>query len=207
MAPLKIWGRLNSINVQKVVLTAEEIGIPYERVDAGMHFGITKTAEYLAMNPNARVPTIEDEGFCLWESNVIVRYLSAKYSPGTLWPIEPRARADVDRWMDWQQAHVNGPMTTLFWGLVRSPGSRSEEDIAAARTAMADMVKILEAQLDGREFIGGGHFTMADSVLAPVVHRWKHLPLERDPLPNIDRYYRNIMARPSAQKVLTLPLS
>src|SRR3954463_1827067 len=100
---LKIWGRLSSLNVQKVMICVDELGLDFERVDAGMNFGIVQTPEYKAMNPNSVVPTIEDDGFVLWESNVIVRYLCGKHSIGRLWPTEVHARAEVERWMDWQQ--------------------------------------------------------------------------------------------------------
>src|SRR3954452_13688692 len=98
---LKIWGRTNSVNVKKALWAAEELGLRYERIDAGMQYGVTKTPEYLRMNPNALVPTIDDEGFVLWESHSIVRYLAAKHGAGSLWPIDVKVRADSDRWMDW----------------------------------------------------------------------------------------------------------
>ena len=204
---LKIWGRLNSINVQKAMFCVEELGLAHQRFDAGMEFGVTKTPDYMAMNPNSRVPTIDDDGFTLWESNVIVRYLAAKHSPGGLWPTDPQARADIDRWMDWQQTSHNPPLTTLFWGLLRQPGSRTAADIESVRTSMLSLTAMLEARLDGRAFIGGDAFTMGDCVIAPAVHRWMNTPFERPPSPNIDRYYQTIMTRPSAKKLLVLPLT
>ena len=204
---LKIWGRLNSINVQKAMFCVEELGLPHERFDAGMEFGVTKTPEYMAMNPNSRVPTIDDDGFVLWESNVIVRYLAAKHSPGVLWPVDPRARADIDRWMDWQQTTHNPPLTTLFWGLVRAKGTRPPEEIESARQIMADLMAMLEARLADREYIGGAAFTMADCVMGPAMHRWRNVPFERGHWPNVERYYQTIMQRPAAKKLLTLPLT
>ena len=96
---LKIWGRNNSSNVQKVLWCCDEIGRPFEREDVGGPFGRAKDADMLARNPNARVPTVDDDGFVLWESNVIVRYLAAKHSMGALCPEDLQARADADRWM------------------------------------------------------------------------------------------------------------
>jgi glutathione S-transferase len=204
---LKIWGRLNSINVQKAMFAVEELALPHERFDAGMRFGVTRTAEYMAMNPNSRIPTIDDEGFTLWESNVIVRYLAAKHSPGGLWPIDPQVRADLDRWMDWQQTTHNPPLTTLFWGIVREPGAKSPEEIEAARNTMDGLMAMLEARLQGRAYIGGEAFTMADCVIGPAIHRWRNVPFEREHRPNVERYYATIMARPAARKLLTLPLT
>ena len=104
---LNIWGRLSSINVRKVVWAAQEAGVPFERVDAGMAFGIVDTPAYRAHNPNALVPLIDDGGFVLWESNAIVRYLLARYAPGRLYPDDLQQRFDAERWMDWQQTTLN----------------------------------------------------------------------------------------------------
>ena len=118
---LKLWGRVNSINVQKVLWALEELKVPYERTDAGMAFGVVNEPFYKKMNPNSRVPTIDDDGFVLWESNAIVRYLAAKHGAGTLCPSDPRQRADSDRWMDWASNHVAPVITPVFWGLIRTP--------------------------------------------------------------------------------------
>ena len=204
---LKLWGRANSLNVQKVLLCLEELGIPHARVDAGRQFGIVKSAEYMAMNPNSVVPTLEDDGFILWESNVIVRYLAAKHGAGTLWPLDPRARAEADRWMDWQQTTHNTPLTTMFAELVREPGTKSPEEVAQASARLERAMDILEAGLSDRPWLGGNTFTMADCVMAPGFHRYLNLPATRKARPNVERYYAAIMARASARKVLTLPLT
>jgi glutathione S-transferase len=204
---LKVWGRLSSLNVQKSLLCVEEIGLPYERVDAGLHFGVTQSAEYKAMNPNSLVPTIDDDGFILWESNVIVRYLAAKHAPGVLWPNDPRARADVDRWMDWQQTSFNPSLTTMFRKLIREPESVSAQEMTTASGRVSKATAMLDAHLCTRAWIGGDSFGMADCVIAPSVHRWINLPVERQPHPGIERYYAALMQRPSAQKLLTLPLT
>ena len=104
---LRIWGRLSSINVRKVVFAAQLLGLPFERVDANAAHGIVRTPAYLARNPNALVPLLEDGDFTLWESNVIVRYLCARHAPGTLYPLDLRQRFDAERWMDWQQTMLN----------------------------------------------------------------------------------------------------
>ncbi len=100
---IKIWGRNTSSNVQKVMWAVAEIGLPHERIDIGGPFGKNREAEYLAMNPNGLVPTLEEEdGFLLWESNSIVRYLAAKHRAEVLEPADLRARAWASAWMDWQ---------------------------------------------------------------------------------------------------------
>src|SRR5688572_8470957 len=138
---LKIWGRVNSVNVKKALWCADELGLKYERVDAGMQFGVTKTPEYLAMNPNSLVPTIEDDGFVLWESHSIVRYLAAKHGMGKLYPTELRARADAERWMDWAFTFQNA-MRAVFWNLIRT--APEKRDMKAVEDGRAQSAKLLE---------------------------------------------------------------
>ena len=134
---LKLCGRVNSINVMKVLWALEELKVPYERVDAGMNFGIVNTPEYKAMNPNSRVPTIQDGALTLFESNAIVRYLAAKHGAGTLWPTDPAARADSDRWMDWASTTLQPVVTPVFWGLIRTPAEKRDARAIEAGVAGA----------------------------------------------------------------------
>ena len=136
---LTIWGRINSINVQKVLWCCAELGVAYERIDAGGSFGVSNTPEYLAMNPNGLVPTIKDDGFVLWESNVIVRYLAAKHGAGTLYPGDLRECAEADRWMDWQVTTLWMALRPLFFGYVRTPPEqRDAAALAAAQRSLRD---------------------------------------------------------------------
>jgi glutathione S-transferase len=195
---LKILGRTTSSNVQKVLWCCGEIGLAFERSDVGGAFGGNRTAEYLALNPNGLVPTIEDDGFVLWESNPIVRYLAAKHAMGTLCPADLRKRADADRWMDWQQTVAAGPMGVLFRALLRSPPDNIEpaELDAARRRAMAALV-ILDAQVGRARYVTGPELTMADIALGFIPHRWLKMPIERPSLPNLERWYRDLCERPA----------
>jgi glutathione S-transferase len=146
---LKIWGRLSSINVRKVVLTAQWLEIPFERIDAGHEFGVVNTPGYLARNPNGLVPLIEDGDFLLWESNVIVRYLCATHSAGKLYPEDLAQRFDAERWMDWQQTTLNPAGRNAFIQFFRTPADRRdmvllEQSVAAAEPLMA----LLDAHLE-----------------------------------------------------------
>jgi glutathione S-transferase len=202
---LRIWGRANSLNVQKVLIACDELGLPFERIDAGLAHGIVQTPEYKAMNPNSVVPTLDDDGYVLWESNVIVRYLCAR--EGRMWPADARVRADIERWMDWQQTSFNGALTTVFRGTVREPGAVPREEIDKAQARLALTTAMLETRLDGRVWLSGAEFGMADLVLASGVHRWINLPVERPARPRLQTYYRQLMQRPAAQTWLTLPLT
>ena len=204
---LKLWGRTNSLNVQKALLCLGELGLPFERVDAGMQFGVVKTPDYMAKNPNSVVPTLEEDGFVLWESNAIVLYLASTHGAGTLWPTDPRARALADRWMDWQQTSHNPSLTTVFWNLVRSPGAVSPTEFDAACAKVERAMDILDEALAQSQWLGGDAFTMAECALAPGVHRYLHLPMERKPRAHVKRWYEAILQRPTAQHVLLLPLT
>ncbi len=205
---LRIWGRITSVNVQKVVWAADELGLAYERLEAGGAFGVVATPEYRRMNPNSLVPVIEDDGFVLWESNAIVRYLAAKHSPGVLWPDDLRRRADVDRWMDWQATTFTPAMRDAFWQLVRvAPEKRDAALVEASRAASEKAAAVLEAHLAGREFVAGDAFSPADIVLGCAAHRWLNLPLAREPRPEMQRWYAALRTRPGARQVLSTPVA
>jgi glutathione S-transferase len=205
---LRIWGRISSVNVQKVVWAADEIGLAYERLDAGGAFGIVATPEYRRMNPNGLVPVIEDDGFVLWESNAIVRYLAAKHATGTLWPEDLQRRADVDRWMDWQATTFTPAMRDAFWHLARTaPEKRDAALVEASRAASEKAAAILDAHLAGRAYMAGEAFSPADIAVGCAAHRWLNLPLVREPRPQIERWYASLRQRPGAAQVLSTPVS
>lgn len=205
---LTIWGRNTSSNVMKVLWLCDELLIPYHREDAGGPFGRTTEEFYLAMNPNSTVPTIVDsDGYTLWESNAILRYLSATRGDGRLFPAEPRLRGDVDRWMDWQQASLNPRMMTLFLGLIRTPAEKRDmAAIEAARVQATGLYNMLEKQLEGRDYLAGG-FSIADIAIGPLLHRWLSLPLERPEQPRLKAWYERLLTHPGYVKHCAGPLS
>ena len=205
---LKIWGRLSSINVKKVVWTAQELGLDFQRTEAGGLFGVVKTPEYMQMNPNSLVPVIEDDDYVLWESNVIVRYLCARYSSGQMYPIELHERFDAERWMDWQQTTLNPVSRPGFWQLVRTPAEkRNPAVIAESNAAVEALMFTLDMHLAHREFMVGNRFTVADIPLACEVHRWFGLPQPRQSRPHLERWYDSLRARQASKGVLDLALS
>ncbi len=205
---LRIWGRLSSVNVQKVVWTARELELPFERIDAGGAFGGNRTPEYLRMNPNGKIPVIDDDGFVLWESNAIVRYLAAKHGEGSLWPADPRRRADADRWMDWQATELTPAMRDAFMQLIRTaPEHRAPALIEASNAATEALMTILDDHLAGRRYLTGDAFTVGDIAAGAAVHRWFGLPQPHAPRPNVERWYRQLMTRPATGGVLTLPIT
>jgi glutathione S-transferase len=205
---LKIWGRMSSLNVRKVVLTAQELGLAFERAEAGGAFGVVQTPAYLAMNPNGLVPVVEDDQVQLWESNVIVRYLCARHSPDALYPLALAARFDAERWMDWQQTTLNPAGRTAFMQWIRTPAERRNPDaIAASVAATEPLLAMLDRHLADRPFLTGERLTMADFPIACEVHRWINLPQPRTERPHLDRWYAALAARPSARGVLDIELT
>lgn len=205
---LKLWGRVNSINVQKVLWALAELKVPCERTDAGLQFGVVNEPFYRKMNPNGRVPTIDDDGFVLWESNAIVRYLCAKHGAGSLWPSDLRRRADSDRWMDWATGTVQPAITPVFWGLVRTPpGKRDLDAIAEGVKGLNRALQVLEQGLEGKNYVAGSEFTMGDIPVGVHVYRWSALDIQRPALPSVEAYYRRLQQRPAFRTHVMLPLS
>ncbi len=205
---LNIWGRISSINVRKVVWVAQELNLRVQRTDAGGHFGIVKEPDYQAKNPNGTVPMIEDEGFVLWESNVIVRYLCAKHAMGTLYPVGLREQFVAEQWMDWQQTTFSPAGRDAFAQLIRTPAElRQPERIAQSIAATEPLLDLLDAHLARQPFMAGTQFTMADIPVACEIHRWYGLPQARAPRPHLDRWYDTMLSRSASRGVLDLPLS
>jgi glutathione S-transferase len=205
---LKIWGRRNSINVQKVMWTVAELAIPHERIDAGMAFGLVDAPEYRARNPHGLVPVIEDDGIVVWESNAIVRYLAAKHADGTWMPGSNAGRARAEMWMDWQQTSLMTGLGPVFTGLVRTtPEKRDSAAIETARAKTESAMRALDHHLASRQFMGGTNLTVADLALGPPAYRWYALPIARPELPALRAWYERLAARPAFQQHVMLPLT
>ena len=198
---LKIWGRTNSINVQKVLWCCGELDLKFDRVDAGMQFGVNNTSEYRAMNPNGLVPTIDEDGFVLWESHAIVRYLGRKHGGGKVCPADERAAADADRWMDWFATTLWPNLRPVFWGLVRTPPEkRNMKEIEESTQKLGASFRIVDARLADRDYIAGKNFSMGDIPLGVGAFRWFNMSIERPALPNLERWYKRLSERPAYQQ-------
>lgn len=205
---LKIWGRRNSINVQKVLWCCGELDLPYERIDAGLQFGVNDTPEYKAKNPNGLVPTIEEDGFVLWESHAIVRYLARRDGMGTLWPADARVAADADRWMEWYSTTLWPAMRPVFWNLVRTaPDKRNAAEVTANHRKLVDYFGIVNGELAHKQYLAGSAFSMGDIPMGVAAFRWYNLPLERPVLPHLDRWYARIGERPAFREHCMAPLT
>ena len=207
MSKLKIWGRISSINVKKVVWAAQELSLNFDRHEAGGVHGVVKTPAYVALNPNSQIPVMEDADYVLWESNVITRYLCAKHSPGNLYPTDLQERFDAERWMEWQQTMVNPASRNGFWHLIRLPADQRDPALIAQSNAAVELLMaMLDTHLATQSFMVGERFTMADIPLGCEVQRWFSLPQTREKRPNIERWFATLLARPAAAGVLDLAL-
>jgi len=205
---LVIWGRNNSVNVQKALWCCEELGVPYKRIDAGAAFGVVNSPEYRKLNPNGLVPTIDDDGFVLWESNAIVRYLAAKHVQGGLSPADPHTRALADQWMDWQVSLFWPTIRALFMGLVRTPeAERDHKAIENSRVKTAEALGVVESHLASHAFLAGDALTIGDIQMGCSIWRWMALPIERPKLPNVERWFGALTHRPAYKKIVMLPLT
>jgi glutathione S-transferase len=196
---LKVWGRASSSNVMKVMWAISELKLPHERIDVGGKFGGLDQPTYKAMNPNQKVPTLQDGKLTLWESNAIVRYISDTYGKGTLSPTDPIQRAHADQWIDWAATGftadvMGGVFVPLAYQL---PAQRDTKAIEAAAKRAGDRLEVLDTQLAGRPFILGDALTMADIVVAGAMHRYYTLPITRPPRANVEAYYQRLTQRPT----------
>ena len=208
MSQLKIWGRMSSINVKKVVWTAQELGLDFVRHEAGGVHGVVKTPEYVAMNPNSQIPVLQDGDYVLWESNVITRYLCAKHSMGNLYPSDLQQRFDAERWMEWQQTSCNPASRNGFWHLIRLPAEQRDPGLVAHSNALVEpLMAMLDAHLSTSSFMVGERFTVADIPLGCEVQRWFGLPQTREKRPHIERWFAALLARPASKGVLDLALA
>ncbi len=199
---LKILGRATSSNVQKVVWLCDELDIPFERSDIGGPFGGNDQPEYLSLNPNGIVPTIDDDGFVLWESNAIVRYLAEKHGKGTAFlPDDLQARASASRWMDWALSILAPRHVPVFQGLVRTPEAERDIDrINASRDLWYKANTVLETWLAVHEYLSGDTFGIGDIPASPFTFRWFNLDINREDFPNLERWHDAICERPAFKK-------
>jgi len=205
---LTIWGRKNSINVQKVLWCCGELGLAFRRLDAGREFGGNDTPEYLQLNPNGLVPTVEDDGFVLWESNVIVRYLAAKHGAHILFPTELQTRFEVERWMDWHATTLWPALRPVFFGLIRTlPEQRDAAALKKAQVEAERAFRILDRHLSGHPYVAGEAFTIGDIPLGIATYRWNALDIDRPALPSLEDWYRRLEGRPAFQAHVAGPLS
>lgn len=196
----RLWGRQTSINVQKVVWVLSETNLPYDRIDAGGAFGGLKAADYQAMNPHGRVPTLQEGDFVMWESNAICRYLvDARGGPLAGGTAEARGQASM--WMDWFQNGPYVPFIKMFYQTVRLPErERNPQTLKRALEQLRDYFAIAEASLADRDYLLGDQLSLADIPFGACLYRYFTLEIDRPNFPRIAGYYDRLRAREAYQK-------
>jgi glutathione S-transferase len=205
---ITVWGRANSTNVIKVLWLCEELNLRFSRKDVGGSFGGLQTPEFLALNPHGVIPVIEDSGTVVWESHSILRFLAQKYGSGSHYPVEPAARSQVERWLDWHVSTLAPVLNPTFVALYRTPVE--QRDQAALKNLIerltATMAR-LDAQLSAQPFIAGASFSIADVAFGNSVWRWFAFPFEKTKLPHLEQWQARVFDRPGYQKYVVQPLS
>lgn len=193
---ITIWGRANSLNVQKILWGLEELGLAYDRIDAGLQYGVNDTAAFKAMNPNGLVPVLQDGDFVLWESHAILRYLAARHGRKSLWPASEQVAAHADQWMDWSNSIIWVHLRPVFQNLVRTPVDQRDTRAAAEGLAvLGNSFLILDQHLQKQPFVAGDVFSIGDIPLALLVYRWICLAKERPATPNLDQWFEKVTSR------------
>lgn len=203
---LTIWGRRNSSNVMPVMWTAAELNLTYRRIDAGSAFGGLDSVEFLTMNPNGKIPVIDDDGFVLWESNAIVRYLVKRYGAGILAPASELDYARADQWMEWYKSTVYPLYIDLLWATVRTePARRDPTAIARAAHQLGQGLKILDNRLASTSYLLGEQLTMADIPIGSMMYRYYQLAIERPQLHHVAAWYQRLSERPAYRQHIAFP--
>ncbi len=200
---LKVLGRITSSNTRKVLWALDEIGVSYEREDWGLPIRDPHVPEFLALNPNAQVPVIIDDGFVMWESNPVARYLAQKHG-SDLWPADAHERALVDQWMSWQSTELFPAGNYAVAALLRKrPSYDDPQKLAQGIAGWNAKVKLLDEQLSkGDGFVANGRFSLADIVMAISVHRYMMTPFDKPSMPAVEAHYRQMQSRPAGKPYL-----
>ena len=198
---LEIWGRKNANQVIQVLWTLAELELDYQRHSIGTRNGDLETEEYKSLNPNSKIPTIRDNGFVMWESHAIIRYLARQYGLGTLYPDDPQKAAMSDQWMTWSTDSFMGTFFPVFWQLVRTEESeRDYKKIAEMAKQSSEILQILEDHLVKNNFVAGEQFTYGDIPLGVLIHKYFVLDIERPSLPGIEAWYERLSIREPFQE-------
>lgn len=201
---MKLYDFAFSPNCRKVRAVAYELGIPFETSHVDLPKGAARTPGYLAVNPNGRVPALVDDGFVLWESIAIMRYLSAQKG-GALVPKDLRGQAEVDRWLAWQLAHLGPAMSKVaFERIVKKltgQGAPDEAAIAAGTAEWEKLTALLDASLDGKEYVAGP-LSLADFALASHYSLAGMCGLDLAPHARVNAWLSRVLARDSMKRAL-----
>lgn len=204
---LQIWGRANSINVQKVMWAVGELGLEHVHHNVGGNAGGLDTPEFIAMNPHRTIPVIDDNGTVVWESGAVLRYLTAKYGSGGLWPEDPAERAAVDQWAEWTHTTLQPYFLRLFQAVAKTPQrNQNVQRVLNISQRVEALYQRLEARLEGRSFIAGDRFTFGDIPAGSTLYRYYKMDVPGRPaLPNVMAWHERLREREAYRQHVEVP--
>ncbi len=204
---LTVYGRKSAFNLQKVMWLIGELGLAHQHIELGGTFGGLDDPAFRARNPHGRVPVIDDDGFVVWESHTILRYLAARYGAPALWSADPAERSLAERWMDWSQTTLQPDfLTGVFWGFYRTP--EAQRDMAAVTAKIertAQHLTLLDGVLADQPYLLGDRLSLADIPAGTCLYRYFNIPIERPELPNVERWYGMLSERPAYREHVMIP--
>ena len=197
---MKLYNVAGSPNCRKVLAVIDHLGIEVDIEHLDFFTGDLAAADYGAVNPNRMVPALTDGDFALWESNAIMQYLADKTPGNTLFPREPRARADVSRWQCWELAHYNKAFGLLAYESILKPQFLKQETNPAlvkwAQENLARFATVLDTHLKGRKYAVGNDITLADYSLVHMEGFKEAVPFDWKPYLQVNAYYDRMRASP-----------
>jgi glutathione S-transferase len=196
---LEVWGSTSAANVQKVTWFLEEIGQPFVARGIGYTGSDPIDEVYLKVRGGEASPILKDGELVLWEGNAVIRYLAETYAPGRFYPAALAARAEADRWMDYQLSTIRPPLHAML---------RDQLDVrAVTRNAakLAEAMEPVEAALARRPYLAGDTFTIGDIPVGINAYRWFLLDVERPKSPAIEAWVERLKARPAFAKTIVPP--
>lgn len=192
---IQLYGRRNSINVQKVSWALCELNIEFKWHDEHGKFGTVNVENYEKLNPQLIVPTLDFNGTIINQSNSIVRYLYRKHTD--VYEISKAEDiAIAEQWMEFQATDLQLNMTPIFWGLVRNPPEDRDQDLIDKNIILLNKkFEIFDNFLEGHEYILNNSFGMSDIIMGVASYRYNSLPIERPNLVNLQNWYKKISNR------------
>ncbi len=205
---LKVWGRRNAFNVQKVVWLIGELGRPHRHIDAGGSCGGLDDPAFLAMNPHGRIPVIDDDGTVVWESHTILRYLAARYGAPALWSDSPAERSQVERWMDWSLATLQPAFMDLFWRFYRTPAAQHDQaQIRRDTERCAELYRLLDGELAMRPYLAGDRFSLADIPAGTSLFRYFGIDVAHPEVPHVRAWQARLSERTAYREHVMIPFA